>query len=277
MMRENLGEYSRNVLIALTAMRGGVLQVRENERAGTAIGSLPGIFAPFWLKLKRRGDDFSAYVSPNGRVWSLVEKISLAMADRFHVGLAVTSGREGMLNWSAFSKVREARKLIHEDFIPEVELVSGSILTGRPVRANGDEVLFSGAPKVLRVPTARVARITYQPLMGELSWKTRASRPGVWVSNGDFFDGDFRALEGDSLSISSVLYGLRKFDVDEEVLAVVLQPRKMQRAQFEIETVDGAFLLASNLVLGEGEFRLQEAAVGEVRVPAFEILELRRR
>ncbi len=277
MMRENLGEYSRNVLIALTAMRGGVLQVRENERAATATRSIPGFFAPYWLKLKRRGDDFLAYVSPNGRVWSLVEKISVAMADRFYVGLAVTSGREGMLNWSSFSKVREARKLINEDFNPEVELVSGSVLTGRPLHADGNEFLFSGASKIQRVPTASVARIAYQPLMGELTWKTRASRPGVWVSHGDFFDGDFRSLEGEKLSISSVLYGLRQFDVDEEVLAVVLQPRKRQRAQFEIETVGGALLLVSDLALGDGEFRLREAALGELRVPAFEILELRRR
>jgi hypothetical protein len=277
MMREDLGEYSRNVMVALTAMRGGVLQVRGNERAQTEIRAIPGIFAPYWLKLKRRGDEFSAYLSQNGRVWSLVQKISLTMDERYFVGLAVTSGREGMLNWSTLSKVRAGRKLINEDFTPEVELVSGSILTGRPARADLEEVILSGEPRVVRVPTPEVARIAYQPLMGDLRWRTRASRPGVWVSNGDFFDGEFRALEGHQLTISSVLYGLRTFDVDEEVLAVVLHPRKGQRAQFEVETLDGTLLLASQVGLGDGEFRLRETALGEVRVPAFELRELRRR
>jgi hypothetical protein len=36
-------------------------------------------------------------------------------------------------------------------------------------------------------------------------------------------------------------------------------------------------LLATGLELGEGEVRLKESALGEVRVPAFEIVELRRR
>jgi hypothetical protein len=274
MMREDLGEYSRNVMVALTAMRGGVLQVRGNERAPTEIGAIPGIFAPYWLKLKRRGDEFSAYLSQNGRVWSLVQKISLTMDEQYFVGLAVTSGREGMLNWSTLSKVRAGRKSINEDFTPEVELVSGSILTGRPARADLEEVILSGG---VHVPTPKVARIAYQPLMGDLRWRTRASRPGVWVSNGDFFDGDFRALEGDRLTISSVLYGLRTFDVDEEVLAVVLHPRKAQRARFEVETLDGTLLLASEVGLSEGEFKLREPALGEVRVPAFELRELRRR
>jgi hypothetical protein len=60
-------------------------------------------------------------------------------------------------------------------------------------------------------------------------------------------------------------------------VAVVLQPRKVRNAVFELETADGATLLVSDLALGDGELQLREAAVGEVRVPAFEILELRRR
>jgi hypothetical protein len=99
----------------------------------------------------------------------------------------------------------------------------------------------------------------------------------VWTSNGDFFDGDFRGLEGRKLTISSVLYGLRTFDLDDEVLALVLQPRRLQRAPFEIETADGATLLATQLTVGDGELRFREPALGELRLPAHEILEVRRR
>jgi hypothetical protein len=182
-----------------------------------------------------------------------------------------------MLNWTTFSKVREAPRLLNESFTPEVELISGSVVTGRPVLADENEVVFVGAPKVVRVPVPRVARMSFQLLSGDISWKTRVSRPGVWVSNGDFFDGDFRGIEGRKLTISSVLYGLRTFDLDEEVLAVVLQPRRLRRAPFEIETADGATLVATELTLGDGELRLSEPALGELRVPAFEILEVRRR
>jgi len=277
MMRENLNDYARHVTIAMTAMRGGVFQARSTERFATEASPPLSIFAPYWLKLKRHGDEFTAYTSPNGRRWTQVHKMDLPMAENFYVGLAVASGNDSLLNWTTFSKVREASRLLNEDYKPEVEMVSGSRFTGRPERANASEVQFSGEPRSVRVPTDRVARLAYAPLSGEMAWKTRVSRPGVWVNTGDFFDGDFRGIEDRRLTISSVLYGLRTFDIDDEVLAVVLQPRKIQGAEFEIETADGSVLRASEVTMADGEIRLRESALGEVRLPAFEILDLRRR
>jgi hypothetical protein len=277
MMRESLNEYSRHVMLALTAERGGALQFRADERAAAQSSALRAIYAPTWLKLKRQSNDFTAYVSPNGRLWSVLEKISVPMNQNIYVGLAVAGGRDNVLNWTTFSKVREAPKLQNDFFSPEVELVSGSTITSRPAFADDNEVTFVGAPKIVSVPVSRVARIAFQPLNGDMAWKTRISRPGVWVTTGDFFDGDFRGIEGRKLTISSVLYGLRTFEIDDEVLAVVLQPRRQQRALYEVETADGAMLLATQLAVGDGELRLHEAALGEVRVPMFEILEVRRR
>jgi hypothetical protein len=277
MMRENLGEYSRNVMLALTAMNGGAFQFRANEGLNTESLALRGLFAPQWLKLRRRGDEFSAFVSRNGRAWSLLQQVSLAMNENIYVGLTVASAQDGFLNWSTFRKVREAPKLINEDFTPQVELVSGSTIFGRPERADENEVMFGGEPKVVRVPTVRVARIAFQPLSDDIAWKTRMSRAGVWVNNGDFFDGDFRGIEHSRLRVSSVLYGPRTFDIDDEVLALVLQPRRFQRTQFEVLTTDGSILLATELALGDGEVKVKESALGEVRLPAFEIVELRRR
>ncbi len=276
MMRETLNEYSRNVMVALTAERGGALQYRAAERGYTESAASRAIYAPMWLKLRRQSNDFTAFVSENGRLWSLLEKVTIPMNENLYVGLAVAGAQDAMLNWTTFSKVREGARLMSEHFIPEVELVSGSVLRGRPTRADEHEVFFAGAPKVVRAAIPRVARISFQPLTGDLAWKTRVSRPGVWVSNGDFFDGDFRTLNGRKLTISSVLYGLRTFDLGEEVLAVVLQSRRLGRSPFEIETADGATLLVSDLTVGNGELRVTEPAVGELRLPAFEILEVRR-
>lgn len=277
MMRENMTEYSRNVMLGLTAMQGGVFQVRSTERYHTDMLALNDVFAPQWLKLRRRGDEFSAFVSPNGRVWSLIQRVTMPMSETIYVGLALAGARDGVMNWTTFSKVREARRLIREEFTPQVELTSGSTVTGRPEKGDLNEITFSGAPKVLRVPTERVARISFQPLSGDMAWRTRASRPGIFVSNGDFFDGDFRGISEGALTISSVLYGLRDFDIEDDTLALVLHPRKWQPPKFEVETADGCFIRASEVTLGDGEVKLREPSVGEIRVPAFEILELRRR
>jgi hypothetical protein len=277
MMRENLGEYSRNVMIALTAMNGGALQFRSAERANTEDIRLATLFPPQWLKLRRRGNEFSAFVSANGRTWFLVEKIPMEMNENFYVGLASASARDDMLNWTTFRRVREGPKLINEDFTPEIQLISGSTISGRPDYADENEIVFNRPPKLVRVPTDRVARIAFQPLSGELAWKTRVSHPGVWVNNGDFFDGEFRAIQGSKLTISSVLYGLRSFDVDDEVSALVLRPHRRTRPECQIETIDGAVILGLAFTLGDGEIRVQESALGDVRIPAFEIIELRRR
>jgi hypothetical protein len=277
MMRENLNEYSRNIMLALTAMRGGALQVRPTERYHTDVLPLAGAFAPQWLKLRRRGNEFSAFISPNGRVWSLIERVSVAMNENIYVGLALAGAQDSVLNWTTFSKVKEARRLITEEFTPQVELTSGTTVTARPERGDLNEITFGGAPKVVQVPTARVARIAFQPLTGDMAWRTRSSRSGVFVSNGDFIDGDFRGIENGALTISSVLYGLRAFDIEDETLALVLHPRKWQPPAFEVETADGCFIRASELALGDGEVKLKEPSLGDIRVPAFEILELRRR
>jgi hypothetical protein len=59
-----------------------------------------------------------------------------------------------------------------------------------------------GAPRT----GLRGSRIT-STLPADLEWRARAGRPGVWVSGGDFIDGEFQRIEGDTLRISSVLFG----------------------------------------------------------------------
>ena len=277
MIRESLNEYSRHVMLGLTAERGGGLQFRSETRAIVQTAGSRRIAAPYWLKLRRQGDEFTASVSRDGRVWSFLERVSVPMQTNVYVGLAVTSAQEGVLNWSTFSRVREAPRLRNDRFVPEMEMVSGSELAGQPALIDERELNFNQVPGALRVPVARVSRILFQPLSGDMAWKARLGRPGVWVSTGDFFDGEFRGLEGRKLTISSVLYGLRVFDLDDQVLAVVLQPRRLVRPAFEVETMDGATWLAAELAVGDGEMLLREPAVGNLRVPIFEILELRRR
>ena len=158
MMRESLNEYSRHVMLALTAERGGALQFRPGERAATQSSSLRNIYAPTWLKLRRQSNEFTAYISPNGRLWSVLEKISVPMNQNIYVGLALAGGRDDVLNWTTFSKVREAPRLENDFFTPEVELVSGSVVTGRPVLVDEKEIIFSGKPGRLHLPVARALR-----------------------------------------------------------------------------------------------------------------------
>jgi hypothetical protein len=276
MMRESMSDYSRNVMIALTAQGDGVFQARYAEGRITQSIPQPDLRAPYWIKLRRRGEEFFGFKSKNGRQWTLFEKTQLSMGEEIFAGLAVASARVRTLNWTVFDKVQQGHRVRNDDFPPLVELVSGSVLRGWPAEGDAEEIRFEGPARLFPVPTPRVARIVYQPLTVEMDWKTRAGRPGVWVSSGDFFDGDFLRISGEKLRMSSVLYGVRTFDVHDEVLAAVFKPHAAAKPKFQLLTTDGSVLLGTALSPGEGEVKLAEEAAGVVRVPSFQIVELRR-
>ncbi len=276
MMRESISEYARNVMIAATAERGGAFQSRNFEGHAPQVMAQPDIRIGTWLKLRRRGNDFTAFKSENGRHWTMVEQTQLPMREEYYVGLAVASAREDTVNWTTFDRVREGVKLSNEDFTPQVELVSGSVISGRPLFANNQQIEFVGGLKVVPVPTARVARIIYQPMSSQVAWRSRASAAGVWVQSGDFFEGEFQQIDGDKLRVSSVLYGIRTFDVDEDVVAAVLANlTRTQQSTVEVDINDGSRLVGSSFVFADGEIVLRESALGDVRVPAFQIREMR--
>ena len=58
-----------------------------------------GLFdAPYWVRLVRQGNSFSAYRSSNGTSWTLQGTITVTMNTSVFVGLAVTSHNDGTLN-----------------------------------------------------------------------------------------------------------------------------------------------------------------------------------
>jgi hypothetical protein len=277
MMRESISDYARNVTIAATAEQGGAFQSRLFEQRAEQVAAQPDIRIGTWLKLRRRGNEFFAFKSVNGRQWTLVEQMNLPMRESYYVGLALCSAVDDTLNWTTFDHVRTGTKLSNEDFTPEIELVSGSIVRGRPVFANNQDVVFEDGFKVVPVKTSRVARITYQPMSSQIAWRSRTSRAGVWVAGGDFLEGEFQEITGDKLKMSSVLYGIRTFDVDEEVVTAVLANASRAEPKVELDIQDGSRLIGERCSFGDGEVVLREAALGEVHVPAFQIRELRLR
>lgn len=275
MMRESLRDDARAITFSATAQRGGSLQARHFEARETQTIAQPDVRVGTWLKLRRRGNAFSAYKSVNGRQWTLVETITVPMREDYLVGLAVASGRPDVLCWSRFDRVREGVKLNNDNSTPQVELVSGSVIAGRPRHADQRHVEFAANTRVVPIPTAQIARVVYQPSVSQFGWQSQTGRPGVWVQSGDFFEGEFQQIDGDKLKVSSVLYGIRTFDVDEEVAAVVLGPSKRGRPAVEVDTQDGTRFLGMSFAFAEGELVLRESALGEVRLPAFQIRELR--
>jgi regulation of enolase protein 1 (concanavalin A-like superfamily) len=108
MIRETLYENSRNALMLFRADRALFLQWRPNTGASTrtdwedwGAGS-----APVWLRLVRRGNQFTGYFSSNGTSWTTAGSATINMAATAYVGLAVTSRMDSELSRATFTNLQ---------------------------------------------------------------------------------------------------------------------------------------------------------------------------
>ena len=70
MIRETLGGNARNAFMMVTPQNGGFLQARSNQGGQTnRLAGFSGA-APVWLRLVRRGSQFTGYFSADGTSWT---------------------------------------------------------------------------------------------------------------------------------------------------------------------------------------------------------------
>ncbi|MEM1056793.1 MAG: PQQ-dependent sugar dehydrogenase [Bacteroidota bacterium] len=91
MMREDLSRGSAHAMLIVTPENGAHLQYRTEAGESTASTPGPSLAAPTWLRLVRQGDTITAFVSPDGAVWSISGTATIPMSAAIRVGLMATS------------------------------------------------------------------------------------------------------------------------------------------------------------------------------------------
>ena len=105
MIRESLTDDARHAFMYVSPGNGLGFQRRtrtghtSSETAGAATS------APVWLRLVRQGNVFSAYSSPTGATWTLVDSATVSMNAQTYVGLAVTSHVASKTATASFANV----------------------------------------------------------------------------------------------------------------------------------------------------------------------------
>ena len=95
----------------------------------TATMPAAAVTAPYWVKIERAGNQFSASMSPDGQAWTqLGTPQTIAMADPVYIGLCVTSHAVGELRTFTFDNVSITGQVA--DRPPQVK-------ASEPVPANG--------------------------------------------------------------------------------------------------------------------------------------------
>jgi hypothetical protein len=278
MMRESLAAGSRNIFLSVTAARGGVLQWRERLSEETSVMLDRSFSVPCWLKLKREGSTFTALRSRNGAQWALVDKVTMAATKDLYVGMAVVSVRGSVLNESVFEEVEEGPALRNRWFTPQVELQSGSIQLGYIETMDDAAIHFEGRFGRESVSRGGVANIRFQPLPVRSGQALNEGRPGVLLTSGEFIEGECRGVGAGRVVISSVPLGLVRYDVNSEVVAVVLRKRSLSVAHpYEMKLVNGSVWLGLEVAIDPMGVVIREPMLGLRRIPMHEVAEFRRR
>jgi hypothetical protein len=106
MIRESLNANSVNALIAVTPSNGVAFQYRTTTGGNSANSVTPGLSAPYWVRLVRSGNTFTASRSLNGVTWTQQgSPTTINMAATVYVGLAVTSHDSSTLCAATFDNV----------------------------------------------------------------------------------------------------------------------------------------------------------------------------
>jgi hypothetical protein len=106
MVRETLAPDSAHVALFVTPSSGVEFQQRATAGGqATVVRIVPQLQAPYWLRLTRRGDTFTAESSADGTGWTPEGSTTVALQKMVYAGLAVTSHNYPALCRAVFEQV----------------------------------------------------------------------------------------------------------------------------------------------------------------------------
>lgn len=106
MIRGSLNANAVNCLLAITPQNGVTFQYRTTVGGNTNLSQSTGFNTPYWLKITRVGNTFTAYRSADGTNWSQHGSVTLAnMPATAYFGLALTSHTNASPVGAAFSGI----------------------------------------------------------------------------------------------------------------------------------------------------------------------------
>jgi hypothetical protein len=156
-----------------------------------------------------------------------------------------------------------------------VLLTGGSIIARRIASADDTSVRLLGSTNETPLSTVNVARLIFQPLPAEAEERITSGRAGVLLSSKEFVESEFKGYSNGQIKMSSVLYGFKSYDPGQ-VLTVVLRASKPALTRYQLKTRDQSLFLVDSLRIENGAILLQDSALAGFRIPAAEILELKR-
>jgi len=223
------------------------------------------------------------------------ESLPLVGGERYDIRVEAqsSSGNAAMkLMWSSPSTPKNVIPMAN--LTPSGPLVSGTApdKTGRyprgfflrngsfialPVERADESVIRAG--RWLRnqpISTVNVARIFCQPVSRTMVERIPPNRAGLLLSKGDFADGRFKSIENGQIKIASVLFGLKSYEANKDVLVVALGDVRPRAGEFEVRLQDHSVLQIDSPRIDESGLMFRDSSLGTCRVELTEVVELTR-
>jgi hypothetical protein len=234
---------------------------------------------PVWFKLARYGQRVYAYTSADGKDWDLFasERFESSSPQVFAglVAFCSTPGRPASATFDHVRLIPGSPPL--ESSVKGFVTRGGTFVAADVYAIDENLVRFTRNHAPASIPLNDVARILFKPLLADQAAKLSPGRSGVLMSTGDFLEGDVRSLKEGSVSVSSVLFGLRRVPLADDVTAVLLHDISAERAPYTIATTDGSLYRARGLRPARDgqELQVDDASLGPVTVPMGALSRLR--
>jgi regulation of enolase protein 1 (concanavalin A-like superfamily) len=106
MIRETLAAGSKEAGIWVTPGNGIIFTSRNSTGGSTSTSTASGLTAPYWVRVMRVGNSFTAYYSANGTTWTrLGSAKTISMSSVASIGMGVCSGVSNVLNTATMTNV----------------------------------------------------------------------------------------------------------------------------------------------------------------------------
>ena len=274
LIRENLGaERAKVIFLGVVSENGILFSRRENlweDRKSTPDDGT----TPCYLKLARHDKRILAYRSKDGVKWDLMGQRDMDLPRNVFIGLAIVSpeGESARAVFDHMTATAGSPKM--ESTIKGLTLRSGTMIAGNIQSVDETSVKMWSTYGEVVIPTSQVARILIRPLTREAIEKLQPGRTGAILNSGDFYDGSVAFTEG-FVRVSSVLFGVRKFNTWDETVAAILHDVEDAACRYEVRCRDGSLFRGKAVEVDADKLKITEASGASFNVPGSEVIAIR--
>jgi len=277
-IRENLKSRCKHASLmwGVPANDPVVAFVRRQDHWMNPVSTERNAETPHWVKLVRHGVRVHAYTSADGKSWDLIGSDRLETGPNVYVGLVAFCKDKEKPATAVFDHVEVTPgSPALESSVRGFVTKTGSFIAADVWEMDDTDVRYTRDNKQQSVPLGDVARIMYRPLLAEHASHLGETQTGALMAGGDFLDGDVKSLKDGQVSISSVLFGLKKVLLHEDLTAVVLRAPTVPKSPILITMADTSLYRATAFSAKGSTLEIQDPTLGTVSVPLTGVMEIR--